>query len=253
MYDIEGRVAVVTGGASGMGRAIVNLLVAFGADVIVADIDEKGGETVAAGVEGPGRARFQRCDVSCEADAAALVDAAVREFGGLDMAFNNAGIDGPAQPLIEQTEDIFRKIFEVNLLGVFFGIKYQVPAMIARGGGGIVNTASIAGLRGHPGIGCYSASKHGVNGMTKTAAIEYGPQNVRVNSICPGGIRTPMLDQYLESAPELRARIIDQNPMQRLGEAHEMAQAAVWLASPAASYVNGQTIAVDGGKICSDV
>ena len=254
MNELRDKVAVVTGGASGIGRAIVHQLVADGGRVVFGDIDEAGGARVAGEVAGgPGQALFLRTDVSNEAEAQAMVALAVERFGRLDMAFNNAGIDGPAQPLCEQTGAMFQRLFEVNLLGVFFGMKHQIPVMVAQGGGAIVNTSSIAGLRGHPGISLYSATKHGVNGLTKSSAIEYGQHNVRINSVCPGGIRTPMLASYLEHAPELRALIIDNNPMRRLGETDEMARAAIWLASPAASYVNGQELAVDGGKICSDV
>jgi NAD(P)-dependent dehydrogenase (short-subunit alcohol dehydrogenase family) len=182
-----------------------------------------------------------------------LLEETMRTFGRLDYAVNNAGIDGPVLPLVEQSAANFARVVAVNLMGVFFGLKHQIPIMVRQGGGAIVNTSSIAGLRGHPGIGPYVAAKHGVNGLTKTAAIEYGPYRVRVNSICPGGIRTPMLENYLAQAPELRAAIIDGNPLRRLGEAEEMAEAAVWLCSPAASYVNGHELVIDGGKIASDV
>lgn len=251
MADLAGKVAVVTGGASGIGAAVVRLLTSRGASVVSADLNVADGEAVARAAGE--RAVFLRTDVSSEADSKALVDLAVSRFGGLDMAFNNAGIDGPSLPLAEQTGETFQQVFAVNMLGVFLGMKYQIQAMLARGGGAIVNTSSIAGLRGHPGISLYSASKHGVNGLTKSAAIEYGQHNIRINSVCPGGIQTPMLAEYLESNPQLKALIIDNNPMRRMGESEEMAQAAVWLASPAASYVNGQELAVDGGKICSDV
>jgi NAD(P)-dependent dehydrogenase (short-subunit alcohol dehydrogenase family) len=174
-------------------------------------------------------------------------------YGRLDFAVNNAGMDGDVLPLAEQSSDTFRRVIAVNLEGVFFGLKYQIPVMVKQGGGAIVNTASVAGVRGHPGIGPYVAAKHGVNGLTKTAAIEYGPMKVRVNSLCPGGIRTPMLDEYLAQAPELRAAIIDANPLRRLGEAEELAEAAVWLCSPAASYVNGHEFIVDGGRAASDI
>jgi NAD(P)-dependent dehydrogenase (short-subunit alcohol dehydrogenase family) len=148
---------------------------------------------------------------------------------------------------------MFQRVIAVDLIGVFFGLKYQIAAMVERGGGAIVNVASIAGVRAHPGLAPYVAAKHGVNGLTKTAAIEYGPKGVRVNSVCPGGIKTPQLQRYLDSAPELRAAIIDANPLRRLAEADEIADAVVWLCSPASSYVNGHELVVDGGKIVSDV
>lgn len=194
-----------------------------------------------------------RTDVSIEEDVRALVEKTVSTYGRLDYAANNAGFDGDVLPLVEQSADAFRRVVGVNLFGVFFGLKYQIPVMVKQGGGAIVNTSSIAGVRGHPGIGPYVAANHGVNGLTKTAAIEYGPSGVRVNAVCPGGIRTPMLDEYLKSAPQLKAAIIDANRLRRLGEAQEMAQVAVWLCSSAASYVNGHELVADGGKIVSDV
>jgi NAD(P)-dependent dehydrogenase (short-subunit alcohol dehydrogenase family) len=254
MTDMSGRVAIITGAGSGLGRAIARIFVKRGAAVVVADIDADSGtatatELCAAG----GRAIFARTDVSNEADVRCVIEETLRAYGRLDYAVNNAGIDGPVLPLTEQSADNFQRVIAVNLMGVFFGLKHQIPAMVKQGGGSIVNTSSIAGLRGHPGIGPYVAAKHGVNGLTKTAAIEFGPRGVRVNSICPGGIRTPMLESYLAQAPELKAAIIDANPLRRLGEAEEIAEAAVWLCSSSASYVNGHELVIDGGKIASDV
>jgi NAD(P)-dependent dehydrogenase (short-subunit alcohol dehydrogenase family) len=254
MSDMEGRVAVITGGGSGIGRATAHIFARRGAAVVVADINDDTGRAAAQEIEGRnGRALFVRADVSVEADVAKLVETTVATFGRVDFAVNNAGFDGQVLPLTEQSAETFSRVIGVNLTGVFFGLKYQIPAMIRRGKGAIVNTASIAGLRGHPGIGPYVAAKHGVNGLTKTAAIEYGSRGIRVNSVCPGGVRTAMLEGYLKSAPELRASIIDGNPLRRLGEAEEMAEAVVWLCSDAASYVNGHELVVDGGKIASDV
>ena len=178
---------------------------------------------------------------------------AVSRFGGLDLAFNNAGIDGATAPLHEQDMARARTVLDVNVMGVLQGMRHQIPAMIARGGGAIVNTASIAGLRGHPGLAPYVASKHAVVGLGRTAAIEYGEKGIRVNTLCPGGVRTEMLDQYLAGVPQLKSAIIDANPMRRMGEAEEMARAALWLASDASSYVNGHALVVDGGRIVSDV
>jgi NAD(P)-dependent dehydrogenase (short-subunit alcohol dehydrogenase family) len=254
MTDMSGKVALITGAGSGLGRAIARIFAQRGAAIVVADIDAVGGSAIAAELrEAGGRALFVRTDVSNENDVQSLLEETMRTFGRLDYAVNNAGIDGPVLPLVEQSAANFARVVAVNLMGVFFGLKHQIPIMVRQGGGAIVNTSSIAGLRGHPGIGPYVAAKHGVNGLTKTAAIEYGPYRVRVNSICPGGIRTPMLENYLAQAPELRAAIIDGNPLRRLGEAEEMAEAAVWLCSPAASYVNGHELVIDGGKIASDV
>jgi NAD(P)-dependent dehydrogenase (short-subunit alcohol dehydrogenase family) len=254
MTDMAGRVALITGAGSGIGRAMARVFAGRGAAVVVADINvDNGHSTVEELVSLGGQALFVRTDVALEEDARKLVAAALSAYGQLDFAINNAGMDGEVLPLAEQSADLFHKVIAVNLAGVFFGLKYQIPVMVKQGKGAIVNTSSIAGLRAHPGIGPYVAAKHGVNGLTKTAAIEYGPSGVRVNSLCPGGVRTPMLDEYLKSAPELRASIIDANPLRRLGEPREMAEAAVWLCSDAASYVNGHELVVDGGKIVSDV
>lgn len=251
---MNGKIALVTGGGSGLGRVMAKVLAERGAKVVVVDIADEPGAATAAEINGAGGdAIFVHADVSIEDDVRAAVDAAVSTYGGLDIAANNAGIDGDTLPLAEQTTEMFQRVIAVNLTGVFFGLKYELRLMVERGGGAIVNTSSIAGVRGHPGISPYVAAKHGVNGLTKAAAIEYGPLGVRVNSLCPGGIRTPMLDQYLESAPELKRTLIDNNPLRRFGEAEEMAFAAVWLCSDEASYVNGHELVVDGGKIASDV
>jgi NAD(P)-dependent dehydrogenase (short-subunit alcohol dehydrogenase family) len=254
MTDMTGKVALVTGAGSGIGRCVAKIFAKRGAAVVIADINVEAGTNAVEEIRAAGgRSHFVRTDVSSEADSRALVEAAVSTYGRLDYAVNNAGYDGDVRPLTEQSGDVFRRVVDVNLLGVFFGLKYQIPVMVKQGGGAIVNTSSIAGVRGHPGIGPYVAAKHGVNGLTKTAAIEYGPSKIRVNSLCPGGVRTPLLEHYLQSAPELRASIIDANPLRRLGEPEEMAEAAVWLCSAAASYVNGIELVADGGKIVSDV
>jgi len=249
-----GKRAIVTGAGGGIGRALAVLLADQGARLVLADIDEPGlAATLEMVRQNGGKAFARRCDVASDDDCRDLVAICVREFGGLDAAFNNAGIDGDVLPIVEQDMAVARRVLEVNVMGVLQGMRHQIPAMIAGGGGSIVNTASIAGVRGHPGLGPYVASKHAVVGLGRTAAIEAGPHGVRVNTLCPGGVRTPMLDEYLDAAPDLRAAIVDANPMRRLGEAEELARAAVWLASDAASYINGHALVVDGGKIVSDV
>jgi NAD(P)-dependent dehydrogenase (short-subunit alcohol dehydrogenase family) len=249
-----GKRAIVTGAGGGIGRALAVLLADQGARLVLADIDEPGLAATLEMVRQNGVKAFtRRCDVASDDDCRDLVAICVREFGGLDAAFNNAGIDGDVLPIVEQDMAVARRVLEVNVMGVLQGMRHQIPAMIAGGGGSIVNTASIAGVRGHPGLGPYVASKHAVVGLGRTAAIEAGPHGVRVNTLCPGGVRTPMLAEYLAAAPDLRAAIVDANPMRRLGEAEELARAAVWLASDAASYINGHALVVDGGKIVSDV
>ncbi len=252
--DMIGKVALITGAGSGLGKAIARMFAARGASIVVAEINAEWGSTVAEEIRASGgEALFVRTDVSSEEDMRAVVENTIATFGQLDFAVNNAAIEGDVLPLVEQRTDMFQRVIAVDLAGVFFGLKHQIAAMVKRGGGAIVNVASIAGVRAHPGLAPYVAAKHGVNGLTKTAAIEYGPKGVRVNSVCPGGIKTPQLQRYLDSAPELRAAIIDANPLRRLAEADEIAEAVVWLCSPASSYVNGHELVVDGGKIVSDV
>jgi NAD(P)-dependent dehydrogenase (short-subunit alcohol dehydrogenase family) len=251
---MAGKVALITGAGSGLGKAIALKFAARGARVVVAEINAEWGSAVAEEIRAGGvEALFVRTDVSREEDVQAAVRTAITTFGRLDFAVNNAAIEGDVLPLVEQRTEMFQQVIAVDLLGVFFGLKYQIAAMVGQGGGAIVNVASIAGVRAHPGLAPYVAAKHGVNGLTKTAAIEYGPKGVRVNSVCPGGIKTPQLQRYLDSAPELRAAIIDANPLRRLAEADEIADAVMWLCSPASSYVNGHELVVDGGKIVSDV
>ncbi len=254
MDDMQGKVALVTGAGSGLGKSIARLFAARGVRIVVAEINTEWGSSVVEEIlAAGGEALFVRTDVSREEDMRAAVEQAMSTFGRLDFAVNNAAIEGEVLPLIEQHTETFNRVIAVDLAGVFFGLKHQIAVMVKQGGGAIVNVASIAGVRAHPGLAPYVAAKHGVNGLTKTAAIEYGPMGIRVNSVCPGGIKTPQLQRYLDSAPELRAAIIDANPLRRLADAGEIAEAVIWLCSSASSYVNGHELVVDGGKIVSDV
>jgi NAD(P)-dependent dehydrogenase (short-subunit alcohol dehydrogenase family) len=254
MSDMQGKVALVTGAGSGLGKVIARFFATRGARVVVADINAEWGSFAVEDILARGgEALFVRTDVSREEDARAAVERATSTFGRLDFAVNNAAIEGEVLPLTKQRTETFNRVIAVDLAGVFFGLKHQITAMVKQGGGAIVNVASIAGVRAHPGLAPYVAAKHGVNGLTKTAAIEYGPMGIRVNSVCPGGIRTPQLQRYLDAAPELRAAIIDANPLRRLADADEIAEAVLWLCSSASSYVNGHELVVDGGKIVSDV
>jgi NAD(P)-dependent dehydrogenase (short-subunit alcohol dehydrogenase family) len=244
--DWKGMVAVVTGGSSGIGRATAVAFARQGARVIVAARREaEGEETVrrirAAGGEGS----FVRTDVTREQDIAALVAKAMQTYGRLDFAFNNAGVEGTMAPLAEQPVENYDTIFNPNVRGVFLSLKHQIPAMLKGGGGAIVNNASVAGLIGFPGASLYTASKHAVIGLTKAAALEYAKAGIRVNAVAPGAIESEMLDRFTKQVP--RETLASMHPIGRTGEADEIAGAVVWLCSPQASFVTGQTLAIDGG------
>jgi NAD(P)-dependent dehydrogenase (short-subunit alcohol dehydrogenase family) len=176
-----------------------------------------------------------------------MVGTTVDKFGRLDYAFNNAGCNGSSALLAEQTLEDWDRVIAITLSGVFYGLKYQIPAMLASGGGAIVNTSSTAGLRGSHKLSPYAAAKHGVNGLTKSAALEYGTAGIRVNSLCPGGTRTQMLESWMAANPGVEEHLIGRTPIGRIGEPREMAEVVVWLCSPASSYVTGLELAADGG------
>jgi len=248
--SLSGKVALVTGGASGIGRAAAVALAAAGARVAVSDVDAAGGEgTVASIAAAGGEAVFVRADVRAGTAVDALVAAVVARFGGLDCAFNNAGIEGDLRPAAEHTEETFARVIDVNLLGVFRCLRAEVPAMLARGGGAIVNTASIAGLIGAGRFAAYVASKHAVVGLTRAAALDYAQAGIRVNAVCPGVIRTPMAERLDVQIPGALAALGGAIPSGRLGTPEEVAAAVVWLCSPASSYVTGHTLTVDGGFV----
>lgn len=244
----KGKVVLVTGGASGIGRASALAFAAEGGQVVVADIDAAGGEqTVAQIVAAGGEAIFVKANVSQASDVEAMVSRAVSVYGRLDCAFNNAGIEEEHLPTGDADEAIFDRIIGVNLKGVWLCMKYEIRQMLKQGGGAIVNTASVAGLIGAPRMPAYAASKHGVVGLTKTAAAEYGKAGIRVNAVCPGVIRTPMLDRAIELEPRRNDNLVKLHPIGRLGQAHEVVNAALFLCSDAASFVTGHQLAVDGG------
>jgi NAD(P)-dependent dehydrogenase (short-subunit alcohol dehydrogenase family) len=247
---VEGKVALVTGGASGIGRATALAFAREGAKLVIADLNENGGQqTVHLIAEQGGQAIFVRTDVSQAVEVQALISQAVATYGRLDCAHNNAGISGGGRALTaEYAEDMWHQVIAVNLTGVWLCMRYEIPQMLSQGSGAIVNTASVAGLIGARGLAAYVASKHGVVGLTKTAALEYAQQGIRVNCVCPGVIQTPMTERGL-SNPERRARIITSEPMGRVGTPEEVAEAVVWLCSDAASFVTGHTMTVDGGHV----
>ena len=250
MGMVQDKVALVTGGASGIGRETARLLGMEGARVLVCDLEEGGGqETVSALAEAGCEAAFLRVDVSEEAEVEAMVAHCLERFGGLDCAVNNAGIGGPAGGLDSIALADWNRVLGINLTGVFLCMKYQIPVMRRAGAGAIVNMSSGAGKIATPGMAAYCASKHAVLGITRTAAIENAKTGVRINAICPGSIDTPMLEAGLASDPEVAAMIRASMPIGRLGEAREVAEAALWLCSDRASLVTGHAMGVDGGSL----
>ncbi|MBA4228534.1 MAG: short chain dehydrogenase [Hyphomonas sp.] len=243
------QVVMVTGGASGIGAATVRAFCAAGAAVVIADILDEEGEALASEMSASGhQALFVHCDVSLEPDIMAAVAAARDHFGGLHHAFNNAGIEGEALPVDQATNENWARVIEVNLRGVWWCMKHQIPVMRATGGAcSIVNCASIAGLTGFAGIAAYAASKHGVVGLTRSAALDLAEQSIRVNAISPGVIQTPMIDRFAGTDASARAGLVTRVPMARIGRPEEIASAVLWLCSHGASYMTGQAIAVDGG------
>ena len=243
------KVTIVTGGSSGIGRVSALTFAREGAKVVVTDVDITGGnETVKMIKEAGGEATFVKTDVSKETEVRALVHNAVATYGRLDCAFNNAGIAGTTAPTVECTEKNWDLTININLKGVWLCMKYEIPEMVKHGGGAIVNTSSIAGLVGVENRPAYVASKHGIAGLTRAAAIEYSNVNVRINAVCPGVIRTPLMERlFVEQGPKYEEMRISQHPIGRLGTSNEVAEAVMWLLSDAASFVTGLVMAVDGG------
>ena len=247
MPALENDVVIVTGASTGIGEATAKRVADAGASVVAADVNVDDGTHTVMEIEAAGgEATFVEADVSDAAEMQELVDVAVESYGGLDAAFNNAGIEGQRGPLAEQSIENFERVIAVNLQGVFHGMRAQIPAMLNDGGGAIVNTASVAGKVGFPNISPYTASKFGVIGLTKNAALEYSAEGVRVNAVCPGVIDTPMVQGSEQEAIE---GAIAATPIGRLGESREIADAVTWLCSDAASFVTGETLVVDGGYL----
>jgi NAD(P)-dependent dehydrogenase (short-subunit alcohol dehydrogenase family) len=247
-YDFAGQVALVTGAGSGMGLATAQAFAEAGASVVLADINENALRAAIDGLTAAGHTAFGvTCDVSDEDEVAALVARTVASLGRLDMAFNNAGIMIPPSDAADEAVDNFDRVTAINLRGVWACMKHELRQMRKQGSGAIVNCSSLGGLVGLPGRASYHASKHGVIGLTRSAALEYAPRGVRINAVCPGTIYTPMVADMLAKGELDMAEAVRNQPIGRLGQAEEIAAAVLWLCSAAASFVVGVALPVDGG------
>lgn len=242
---LDGRVALVTGAARGMGASHARKIVAEGGSVVIADIRDEEGTLLAKEIGD--QAAYAHLDVTSESDWAAAVSVAVERFGGLNILVNNAGISA-IEPIATMALEKYRRVIEVNQVGVFLGMKAAIPALIESGNGSIVNISSTSGMSGSPGLVGYVASKYAVRGMTKVAALELGALNVRANSIHPGGVHTPMLDEMPEfDGVDIDAMVASQNPLGRIGTVEDISELVVYLASDAAAYCTGAEFVIDGG------
>jgi NAD(P)-dependent dehydrogenase (short-subunit alcohol dehydrogenase family) len=246
-YDFIGQVAPVTGASSGMGLATAEAFAASGAAVVLADINEKALQVAAEKLTSTGRKVLAVvCDVSDESQVAAMIDRTVAHFGRLDTAFNNAGIQAPPSDAADETAENFDRANGINLRGVWACMKHEPRHLRTQGSGAIVNCSSLGGLVGLPSRAAYHASKHGVIGLTRSAAMEYAPRGIRINAICPGTINTPMVSDMLEKQADAMKEILRDQPIGRLGESEEIAAAVLWLCSPGASFVVGVALPVGG-------
>lgn len=247
---LAGKIALVTGGSSGIGRATALIFAREGAKVVVADVNIEGSqETVRQIQAAGGEAIFIKTDVSQAVEVETMVKKTVETYGRLDCAFNNAGIEGVLKPTSDYDIDTWDRVLSINLKGVWLCMKYEIQQMLSQGGGAIVNTASAAGLVAVSGMSAYVAAKHGVVGLTKTAALEYAKAGIRVNAVCPGGVDTPMVQRVFSKNPQFAEAAASAEPVGRLAQPAEIGEAVVWLCSEAASFVTGHPMAVDGGMV----
>jgi len=249
-YHFKDKVAFITGASSGIGKATALAFAKEGAHVVLADVNDSEGKLVEDAITSQGgRALYVHCNVASAENVKAAIEQTVKAFGKIDIAFNNAGIEGVSKPTADLSEEDWDKTLSINLKGVWLCMKYQIPYMLKQGGGAIVNCSSIAGLVGFPAASAYSASKHGMVGLTKAAALDYSKQNIRVNAVCPGVIHTPMIDRYTKGDSKQEAMLAAGEPIGRLGKPEEIADTVLWLCSDRSSFVTGQAIAIDGGWV----
>lgn len=249
-YSFEDRTVLITGGSSGIGRATCLAFAKAKAKVMIADINADAGMMMARAIQDQGgRAEFVKFDVSRESDVQNAIEKTVQTFGCLDYAFNNAGVEGTQSPTPDCSSANWDQVIQTNLSGVWYCMKYEIPEMLKNGGGAIVNCSSIAGLIGFPGIPAYVAAKHGVLGLTKTAALEYAKSNIRINAICPGVIQTPMIDRFSHGEAQALKQLSAGEPVGRMGRPEEVASTVLWLCSDASSFVTGHPLVVDGGWV----